>query len=1254
MFFMKRIFLMMAVFMLLFPNLYGNITGSPMKNDTGKNNKENSSDVILNAPRAYNGRATSPWPMRGHDLDHTGRSQYDTSKNNGYKKWKFSTLSRVFSSPAIGSDGTIYVGSEDHNLYALYSDGNEKWGFTTGDRIVFSSPAIGPDGTIYIGSYDGRLYAINPNGTKKWDFLTGKYIESSPAIGSDGTIYVGSTDNELYAINPNGTKKWDFAPGGGVGSSPAIGSDGTIYVGSYNGNLNAVNPNGTKKWVYTTGDWISSSPAIGSDGTIYIGSNDHKLHAVYPNGAKKWAFATGNNIESSPAIGSDGTIYVGSDDHKIYALFPNGTKKWEFGTGSYVISSPAIGSDGTIYIGSDDDKLYALFPNGTKKWDFTTINYVVSSPAIGSDGTIYVGSQDYTLYAIGTSNPTAPRDLKAIGGNKHVDLTWIAPRSNGGSAITNYTIYKGTTSGYETFLVKIGNALTYQDNSVTNGKKYFYEVTANNTLGEGPRSNEANATPLYRGSANSSWPMFHHDLNRTGRSQYDTSKNNGKEKWDFATGKEVRSSPAIGPDGTIYFGSNDYKLYALFPNGTQKWSFATLGSIISTPAIGWDGTIYFGSQDGKLHALYPNGTQRWEFLTGNSVFSSPVLDPDGIIYFGSYDHYLYAIDPTGTMKWGFPTGERIQSSPAIGPDGTIYFGSYDHYVYALFPNGTMKWKFDTGGYIDSSPGLGPDGTIYIGSFNGKIYALSPNGAMKWKFTTSNVVTSSPAIGSDGTVYVGSTNGYLYALNPNGSEKWNFTRGNYIGSSPAIGSDGTIYFGSGDHDLYALLPNGTMKWKFNTGTDVDSSPAIGSDGTVYFGSQDYKLYAIGTYPPTAPRDLKAKGGNGQVALDWTAPSSQGGSAIVNYTIYRGTVSGSETILRKIGNVTSYLDNSVTNGQKYYYEVTANNTFGEGPYSNEANATPVTVPTAPLDLKAAPGNAQIILNWKVPADDGGASITNYTIYRNGTLLKRIGNVLGFTDTGLVNGVNYSYNVSALNSVGEGPRSIGAHAIPRGVPSAPQGLTATPGKAQIVLTWIAPASNGGMPITGYNIYRGTTSAGETLFVQGYTGGLAWTDSNVTAGTNYFYMVSAFNNVGEGPRSNEQNATRIKIGDPPGAPTGLTASGGDRSVLLRWSAPSSGGTPARYNIYRAASQTGTYTLIASTSTMEYKDTGLTNGQKYWYKVNAQNSYGVSGNTTAVSATPFATKTTTSPFCIGFILVTIIALTVVVIAVELFRKKKT
>jgi fibronectin type 3 domain-containing protein len=321
------------------------------------------------------------------------------------------------------------------------------------------------------------------------------------------------------------------------------------------------------------------------------------------------------------------------------------------------------------------------------------------------------------------------------------------------------------------------------------------------------------------------------------------------------------------------------------------------------------------------------------------------------------------------------------------------------------------------------------------------------------------------------------------------------------------------------------------------------------------------------PPSAPTNLAATGGNAQVGLTWQAPGSNGGSPITNYRIYRGTAPGTETLLTTVGAVTSYTDTAVTNGVTYYYQVSAVSNVGEGPRSNEASATPTQTPpppsppSAPTNLAATGGNAQVTLTWQAPASNGGSPITNYKIYRgttsgSETLIATIGNQLSYSDGGLTNGVTYYYQVSAVNSVGEGPRSNEASATPTAPatpPGAPQGLVATAGDATVTLTWSAPSSNGGSPITNYKVYRGTTSGGETL--KATIGNvLTYTDTTVTNGVTYYYQVSAVNAAGEGPRSNEASATPSPPPPPP-----------DFSISA---------TPASLSIQIGSSGTSTITL--------------------------------------------------------------------------------
>jgi len=317
-----------------------------------------------------------------------------------------------------------------------------------------------------------------------------------------------------------------------------------------------------------------------------------------------------------------------------------------------------------------------------------------------------------------------------------------------------------------------------------------------------------------------------------------------RARWEFLTGAEVYSSPAIGPDGTVYVGSNDWSLYAVNPDGTMRWRFPTGEYVWSSPAVGADGTIYVGSADRNLYAVSPDGTEKWEFLTIAGVYSRPAIGGDGTVYVGDAVNKLYALNPDGTKRWEFTTGDGVPSSPAIGPDGTIYVGANDSKLYAVSPDGTAEWEFPTGTSVDSTPGFGPDGTIYVGSEDCKLHAVNPDGTKKWEFPTGGWVFSSPRVSTDGTIYVGSMDGKLYAVNPDGTERWEFPTFNSVLSSPALGIDGTIYVGSDDTKLYAVNPDGTKRWEFITATGVYSSPAIGPDGTVYVGSGDGKLYALG--------------------------------------------------------------------------------------------------------------------------------------------------------------------------------------------------------------------------------------------------------------------------------------------------------------------------------------------------------------------------------------------------------------------------
>ncbi len=637
---------------------------------------------------------SSPWPMFRHDPQHTGRSPYKGAEIDIFK-WRFEVERLTTSSPAIGADGTIYVGGT--YLYAINPDGTIKWIFKT-EGPVQSSPAIGADGTIYVGSEDGYFYAINPDGNLKWKLGIGGQVASSPAIGADGTIYVGGT--YLYAINPDGKLKWVFKTEGPVVSSPAIGTDGVIYVGSFDENFYAINPDGTLKSAGWIGGKVGSSPAIGADGTIYMGSEDCNLYAIRDSKVR-WGFDTGSQVISSPAIGYDGTIYIGGKG--LYAINPDGTLKWVYKTEGPVRSSPAIGADGTIYAGSEDGYLYAINPDGTIKKRFSTGAegwFILSSPAIGSDGTIYVGSSNIDvpsiwslpgpskvgngfLYAIGNavSSPQDTETTKPLQDNLTEMVTWEKTYggSSGDSAASliqtadgGYTGSKGAGS-YDFWVIKLderGNQVwdrTYGGSETDYGVSFIQTTDGDYAVAGITESKGAGGENL--------WVI---KLDEQGKIVWERTYSDGGSGTDCAHSLVQTTDGGYALVGFNYSkgaGKSDFWLIKLDKQGNKNWDrtyggsgYDSAASLIQTTdggyvIVGVTQSKGAGGADFLVIKLDEQGNQVWDRTYGgsnNDVAASLIQTTDGgyaIAGFtyskgaGKSDFWLIKLDKQGNKNW---------------------------------------------------------------------------------------------------------------------------------------------------------------------------------------------------------------------------------------------------------------------------------------------------------------------------------------------------------------------------------------------------------------------------------------------------------------------------------------------------------------------------------------------------------------------------------------------------------------------------
>lgn len=670
------------------------------------------------------------WPMAGHDVEHTHRATVAGSQT-GVLKWRFqcegpglaftgvavapngtvyagagSSLLAYDSAgkalwcragltpsttPAIGADGTVYVGGSAPNpgLHAVSSTGTLLWTYTT-PSDVFSNPAVGPDGTIYFGCDDANLYAVNPDGTLKWPHAAPSSVRGSPAVNSNGVYFGYQTGGmhpvgHLLALNANGSEQWDNNVGTLPRTKPGLGADGavycsnkdgvvyaynadgssrwsngsvtaspysaplpaadnTVYIGSKDGKLYAIKPDGSADWSYTSDSEVLGGPLLAPDGSIIAASINGTLFAVDASGAELWTATPGGSVLIAPAVG-DGMAYLSTDTCYLYAIDTSGAVKWQSGAGGTVLACPVTAVDGTLYVGSDDGFLYAVRSNGTVKWRYQTGRGISSSPAVGPDGTVYVGSKDNSLHAV---NPD------------------------------------GTPA---------------------------WQFAATGNIQSSPVVDELGE--IYFGSDDTYVYAVNPD---------------GTQDWAFKTKWNVSGSPAVDASGNVYAGSWDKYVYRIRPNGTEEWSYKTDGPVKGGVTLGSDGRIYAAcekdSESGVVYALRVSGAQDWSYTTVGPVRMSPMLGLDGTVYAASSPNSsgsggaLYAITD-GSLRWEYaaPSGAL---GLAMDKDGVLYLGTLDGRVLALNDAGsqaTEKWSHTFPGATLYTPAI-TSGHLYIGDGSG--------------------------------------------------------------------------------------------------------------------------------------------------------------------------------------------------------------------------------------------------------------------------------------------------------------------------------------------------------------------------------------------------------------------------------------------------------------------------------------------------------------------------------------------------------
>ena len=373
---------------------------------------------------------------------------------------------------------------------------------------------------------------------------------------------------------------------------------------------------------------------------------------------------------------------------------------------------------------------------------------------------------------------------------------------------------------------------------------------------------------------------------------------------------------------------------------------------------------------------------------------------------------------------------------------------------------------------------------------------------------------------------------------------------------------------------------------------------------------------GDRAPGAPRELTGMPRDGGMILGWKAPADDGGSDITHYEFRVddgdwGQVPGDATTFETTVS-------GLTNGQTYAFGVRAVNGVGEGAEAS-VRAFPAAKPGIPTELTATRGDGTVDLAWTAPADDGGARITHYEvdIGESGNWIRTSGAATSHRIGNLTNGENYDFRVRAVNAAGGGRSTAPERVTPAKAPGVPTALSANPRNASVQLSWTAPADDGGLPVTGYEVqvdsgeWTPTSSTTTTHTVTSLADGTSLTNDR-----SYRFRVRAVSEAGTGPETSVMSA--VPTSDTPGVPgvpRSFTATPGDGMVTLAWNAPSDGGS--RIVFYEVQVDSGTWTDTGSETTHTIEN--LTNDRSYRFRVRAVSGTGTGPETSAMSAEPTA-----------------------------------
>ncbi|MDQ6782071.1 MAG: PQQ-binding-like beta-propeller repeat protein [Actinomycetota bacterium] len=278
----------------------------------------------LSTSPAILGDGTILWPGPNSTLDAVDPT--------GKLLWQQKLAGTVLS-PAVASGDKVYLADtvgDVAGLHATAAGAQQLWTTNVG-KASFGSPAIGTDGTVYVTA-DGNLVALSDAGNHasvKWRFAAGADIEVSASVAPDGTVILGTNDAYEYGIISSGKVTWRYPRRVFSYSTPAATADGLAYFGDNNGYVDVVKASagtvvgrydGTSTPISSKGIGVWTAPLVDAHHDVYFGTASGHIVGFSYNGAKLFDHATGAIVASYPAMTADGTLLIGSDNGTLYAF----------------------------------------------------------------------------------------------------------------------------------------------------------------------------------------------------------------------------------------------------------------------------------------------------------------------------------------------------------------------------------------------------------------------------------------------------------------------------------------------------------------------------------------------------------------------------------------------------------------------------------------------------------------------------------------------------------------------------------------------------------------------------------------------------------------------------------------------------------------------------------------------------------------------------------------------------------------------